>query len=83
MFFYLRFQAIIYEGQDKNPEMCRVLLTHEIMCRSVQPHFFPAFLKARARDRFENANEFFLSCFSLKQGSNQTFGKTPLGKLGT
>ncbi|XP_058477702.1 transcription factor COE3a isoform X4 [Solea solea] len=25
-------QAIIYEGQDKNPEMCRVLLTHEIMC---------------------------------------------------
>ena len=29
------FQAIIYEGQDKNPEMCRVLLTHEIMCRSV------------------------------------------------
>ena len=27
------FQAIIYEGQDKNPEMCRVLLTHEVMCR--------------------------------------------------
>lgn len=26
-------QAIIYEGQDKNPEMCRVLLTHEVMCR--------------------------------------------------
>nr|XP_023008417.1 transcription factor COE3 isoform X4 [Maylandia zebra] len=26
------FVAIIYEGQDKNPEMCRVLLTHEIMC---------------------------------------------------
>ncbi|TNM85167.1 hypothetical protein fugu_009345 [Takifugu bimaculatus] len=26
------FQPIIYEGQDKNPEMCRVLLTHEIMC---------------------------------------------------
>ncbi|KAK1799062.1 hypothetical protein P4O66_007323 [Electrophorus voltai] len=26
-------QPIIYEGQDKNPEMCRVLLTHEIMCR--------------------------------------------------
>ncbi|KAL7990514.1 hypothetical protein Chor_013944 [Crotalus horridus] len=25
--------AIVYEGQDKNPEMCRVLLTHEIMCR--------------------------------------------------
>ncbi|XP_051860683.1 transcription factor collier isoform X2 [Drosophila albomicans] len=24
--------AIIYEGQDKNPEMCRVLLTHEVMC---------------------------------------------------
>ncbi|KAM9514063.1 transcription factor COE3-like [Salvelinus alpinus] len=24
--------AILYEGQDKNPEMCRVLLTHEIMC---------------------------------------------------
>uniref|UniRef100_A0A3B4B4I2 IPT/TIG domain-containing protein n=1 Tax=Periophthalmus magnuspinnatus TaxID=409849 RepID=A0A3B4B4I2_9GOBI len=23
---------IVYEGQDKNPEMCRVLLTHEIMC---------------------------------------------------
>lgn len=26
-------QPILYEGQDKNPEMCRVLLTHEIMCR--------------------------------------------------
>uniref|UniRef100_A0A1A9VAC9 Transcription factor COE DNA-binding domain-containing protein n=1 Tax=Glossina austeni TaxID=7395 RepID=A0A1A9VAC9_GLOAU len=26
-------KAIIYEGQDKNPEMCRVLLTHEVMCR--------------------------------------------------
>ncbi|ESO03606.1 hypothetical protein HELRODRAFT_112029 [Helobdella robusta] len=25
-------QVIVYEGQDKNPEMCRVLLTHEIMC---------------------------------------------------
>lgn len=25
-------QAIIYEGQDKNPEMQRVLLTHEVMC---------------------------------------------------
>ena len=23
---------ILYEGQDKNPEMCRVLLTHEVMC---------------------------------------------------
>ncbi|KAF7403563.1 hypothetical protein HZH68_006357 [Vespula germanica] len=22
----------MYEGQDKNPEMCRVLLTHEVMC---------------------------------------------------
>lgn len=30
---FLFLQAIIYEGQDKNPEMCRVLLTHEIMCR--------------------------------------------------
>lgn len=29
-------QAIIYEGQDKNPEMCRVLLTHEVMCRWVK-----------------------------------------------
>ncbi|XP_017786780.1 PREDICTED: transcription factor collier-like [Nicrophorus vespilloides] len=27
-----RSPAIMYEGQDKNPEMCRVLLTHEIMC---------------------------------------------------
>ena len=26
------FKPIIYEGQDKNPEMCRVLLTHEVMC---------------------------------------------------
>ncbi|XP_054709672.1 transcription factor collier-like [Uloborus diversus] len=25
-------QPILYEGQDKNPEMCRVLLTHEVMC---------------------------------------------------
>jgi Transcription factor COE1 DNA-binding domain len=34
--FLLEFlQAIIYEGQDKNPEMCRVLLTHEVMCRYV------------------------------------------------
>ncbi|KAI5747206.1 hypothetical protein M8J77_012292 [Diaphorina citri] len=29
-------QAIVYEGQDKNPEMCRVLLTHEVMCRTKQ-----------------------------------------------
>ena len=28
----LAFQPITYEGQDKNPEMCRVLLTHEVMC---------------------------------------------------
>ncbi|XP_029377538.1 transcription factor COE3 isoform X10 [Echeneis naucrates] len=34
-------QAIVYEGQDKNPEMCRVLLTHEIMCR----FFLKFFLK--------------------------------------
>ncbi|XP_070769802.1 transcription factor COE3-like isoform X7 [Enoplosus armatus] len=34
-------QAILYEGQDKNPEMCRVLLTHEIMCR----FFLKFFLK--------------------------------------
>lgn len=26
-------QPISYEGQNKNPEMCRVLLTHEVMCR--------------------------------------------------
>lgn len=26
----------MYEGQDKNPEMCRVLLTHEVMCRWVR-----------------------------------------------
>ncbi|KAH7984568.1 hypothetical protein HPB52_022289 [Rhipicephalus sanguineus] len=26
-------QAIVYEGQDKNPEMCRVLLTHESLLR--------------------------------------------------
>ncbi|KAF7257182.1 hypothetical protein EG68_05155 [Paragonimus skrjabini miyazakii] len=25
-------EPIAYEGQDKNPEMCRVLLTHEVMC---------------------------------------------------
>ncbi|KAL7668787.1 hypothetical protein ACOME3_009474 [Neoechinorhynchus agilis] len=25
-------KTIVYEGQDKNPEMCRVLLTHEVMC---------------------------------------------------
>ncbi|XP_061558652.1 transcription factor COE1-like isoform X2 [Phycodurus eques] len=36
--FYVRLidsaskEPIVYEGQDKNPEMCRVLLTHEIMC---------------------------------------------------
>lgn len=28
----------MYEGQDKNPEMCRVLLTHEVMCRWVFPN---------------------------------------------
>lgn len=33
IFLSVIFQPIIYEGQDKNPEMCRVLLTHEIMCR--------------------------------------------------
>uniref|UniRef100_A0A8C4ZQW6 IPT/TIG domain-containing protein n=1 Tax=Gadus morhua TaxID=8049 RepID=A0A8C4ZQW6_GADMO len=30
--FCIQSVAIVYEGQDKNPEMCRVLLTHEIMC---------------------------------------------------
>jgi len=36
MLLFLRLlQAIVYEGQDKNPEMCRVLLTHEVMCRYV------------------------------------------------
>ncbi|MEE6479088.1 hypothetical protein FKM82_012120 [Ascaphus truei] len=25
-------KPIAYEGQNKNPEMCRVLLTHEVMC---------------------------------------------------
>jgi hypothetical protein len=29
----LLMKVVAYEGQDKNPEMCRVLLTHEIMCR--------------------------------------------------
>lgn len=29
-------QPISYEGQNKNPEMCRVLLTHEVMCRWVK-----------------------------------------------
>lgn len=37
------FQAIVYEGQDKNPEMCRVLLTHEVMCRLVTYFFFFSF----------------------------------------
>ena len=31
--WYSALQPIVYEGQDKNPEMCRVLLTHEVMCR--------------------------------------------------
>ncbi|XP_033150924.1 transcription factor collier-like [Drosophila busckii] len=39
--------AIIYEGQDKNPEMCRVLLTHEVMCR------IPAMLCMLAEDNAE------------------------------
>ncbi|XP_036382308.1 transcription factor COE2 isoform X5 [Megalops cyprinoides] len=34
-------QPITYEGQNKNPEMCRVLLTHEVMCR----FFLKFFLK--------------------------------------
>ncbi|KAF5923540.1 hypothetical protein HPG69_006711 [Diceros bicornis minor] len=34
-------QPIAYEGQNKNPEMCRVLLTHEVMCR----FFLKFFLK--------------------------------------
>ncbi|KAF7242114.1 Transcription factor COE2 [Varanus komodoensis] len=29
-------QPITYEGQNKNPEMCRVLLTHEVMCRAAE-----------------------------------------------
>lgn len=40
-------QAIVYEGQDKNPEMCRVLLTHEVMCRSV---VMPVSCRALVRD---------------------------------
>jgi len=38
-------KIIIYEGQDKNPEMCRVLLTHEIMCRSVNSWFISSTVK--------------------------------------
>ncbi|KAF7669620.1 hypothetical protein LDENG_00166820 [Lucifuga dentata] len=30
-------QPISYEGQNKNPEMCRVLLTHEVMCSQQMP----------------------------------------------
>ncbi|KAF8790327.1 transcription factor collier-like isoform X1 [Argiope bruennichi] len=29
---HVKKEAVPYEGQDKNPEMCRVLLTHEVMC---------------------------------------------------
>uniref|UniRef100_A0A8C1T9J6 Transcription factor COE1 n=1 Tax=Cyprinus carpio TaxID=7962 RepID=A0A8C1T9J6_CYPCA len=29
---HYRLQLLYSNGQDKNPEMCRVLLTHEIMC---------------------------------------------------
>ncbi|KAG8198376.1 hypothetical protein JTE90_021621 [Oedothorax gibbosus] len=29
---HVKREAVPYEGQDKNPEMCRVLLTHEVMC---------------------------------------------------
>ncbi|KAM3937028.1 transcription factor COE1-A-like [Leptodactylus fuscus] len=39
-------QPIIYEGQDKNPEMCRVLLTHEIMCSYETLLFGVAFILA-------------------------------------
>lgn len=30
----------MYEGQDKNPEMCRVLLTHEVMCRYCSDYYY-------------------------------------------
>uniref|UniRef100_A0A8C7K7L2 Transcription factor COE4 n=1 Tax=Oncorhynchus kisutch TaxID=8019 RepID=A0A8C7K7L2_ONCKI len=53
--FYVRLidsmtkQAITYEGQDKNPEMCRVLMTHEIMycflVSSLSRFFLKFFLK--------------------------------------
>ncbi|GIY70624.1 hypothetical protein CEXT_447651 [Caerostris extrusa] len=32
---HVKKEAVPYEGQDKNPEMCRVLLTHEVMCRGI------------------------------------------------
>lgn len=39
----LLLQAIVYEGQDKNPEMCRVLLTHEIDHVQVTTHLSPVY----------------------------------------
>lgn len=46
-----QFQAIAYEGQDKNPEMCRVLLTHEVMCR------FAFIFSFYVRDSFKTATK--------------------------
>jgi hypothetical protein len=39
----------MYEGQDKNPEMCRVLLTHEVMCRYVHPSLNTTFAVAERK----------------------------------
>lgn len=59
-------QAIIYEGQDKNPEMCRVLLTHEVMCRYVENNiqYIMSYYSSSFLQTF--STQLLLKCFSLQ-----------------
>ncbi|KTF90005.1 hypothetical protein cypCar_00048212, partial [Cyprinus carpio] len=49
-------QPISYEGQNKNPEMCRVLLTHEVMCSGLMEqvliiHYLLFFIQSRCCEK--------------------------------
>uniref|UniRef100_A0A914RZT9 Transcription factor COE DNA-binding domain-containing protein n=1 Tax=Parascaris equorum TaxID=6256 RepID=A0A914RZT9_PAREQ len=59
-------EAIAYEGQDKNPEMCRVLLTHEVMCRR-------EFMSAEVESAKQSA-----CCLPTTSGALMTFPPTVL-----
>ncbi|EPB73978.1 hypothetical protein ANCCEY_06940 [Ancylostoma ceylanicum] len=75
-------QAIAYEGQDKNPEMCRVLLTHEVMCR----YFLKFFLKCN-QNCLKNAGNprdmrrFQTECHHYSNSTASTISKRSLVAL--
>lgn len=76
-------QPISYEGQNKNPEMCRVLLTHEVMCRWVSRRLMFVWMFSH-RDEIQNIYWFHSVCFfsaSLKCVPGTTLEVQLLWKL--